>query len=909
MNLQQLRGVFSKAGKMQFPEQRDLVRQLGADSMVLLKNSDLLPIKKGKIALFGAGAVDTVCCGIYYNYVYTDKTVNVKEGLLSNGFTLTTESWLNKMEKSLKQEEKVSKNLAEEKLFSGKRAYVEEVPISVADMAEAILGTDTCIYVIRRQATYEDIGSREYQLTEEEHENIKLISSSFKNVIIVLNSGMLELGAVARMKSVKAIILMGIPGMEAGNSLFDVLTGLVNPSGRLTSTWAKKYKDYSTCYAPSRHKEEAKEIDYKEGIYVGYRYFDAFDVAPLYPFGYGLSYTDFKIEPQYFEASWMGGVVIRVKVTNIGNVAGRQVVQTYCSQPEDKLDKPYQILVGFGKTGKLRPGESEEITMKIPIMQLCSFDEENCAWVMEKGDYLFRVGDNSRNTSLCAKLVLDKLTTFKRVADVIKPKKKLEFLTPPPRVLEETGYIFSTSLSGDDFNSENKVVIPDKSFTTLVPEGSNYVSYVNNNKYEIPYRAEEIIQYIKPCGTATFFDVIKGNISIEEFVSSLSPEILARLVAGELNESKLQSENRLGFDFNFDKNKLEVAARTTSQFATTLGIPGVTFADGPSGLNLKGVCTTCFPCPMNMAQTWDMGAMVRMGRAYGREMEFYGIDYCLAPALNIVRNPMKGFVYELYSEDPGLAGIIGAGFIMGVKRYEGRDVVMKNLPTRNQDTNRKDVNINVSCRAFGEIYLRSFSCCQFTGHPAGVLSTTNSINNEPACSQRGLNTDIVRNDWGFNGFVMSDWGSITEKSYDLHSGCDLIMPGYDPDKILESMMEVPPTFAEDGYVTVVDTAFRYGVPMIHYENWGSFLLDKKGKDRVIAKVPADITISPRALKAQEAGLCTIETEMDGTRTITYFGVNRGAYFALGELQKAAVHILSVIKNSAAMKRLMDKANI
>ncbi|MBP5324921.1 MAG: glycoside hydrolase family 3 C-terminal domain-containing protein, partial [Pseudobutyrivibrio sp.] len=258
MNLQQLRGVFFKAGKMQFPEQKNLVRQLGADSMVLLKNSDLLPINRGKIALFGAGAVDTVCCGIYYNYVYTDRNVNIKEGLLENGFTFTTDSWLEKMEKSLKQEEKVLKNQAEDKLFSGRRAYVEEVPISVADMAEAILGTDTCIYVIRRQATYEDIGSLEYQLTEEEHENIKLISASFKNVILVLNSGMIELSSVARMKNVKAIILMGIPGMEAGNSLADVLTGIVNPSGRLTSTWAKKYKDYSTCYNATKRKDTAK---------------------------------------------------------------------------------------------------------------------------------------------------------------------------------------------------------------------------------------------------------------------------------------------------------------------------------------------------------------------------------------------------------------------------------------------------------------------------------------------------------------------------------------------------------------------------------------------------------------------------------------------------------------------------
>ena len=201
-------------------------------------------------------------------------------------------------------------------------------------------------------------------------------------------------------------------------------------------------------------------------------------------------------------------------------------------------------------------------------------------------------------------------------------------------------------------------------------------------------------------------------------------------------------------------------------------------------------------------------------------------------------------------------------------------MIIKNLPTINQENFRRDVNINVSSRAFGEIYLRSFSVCQFTGQPAGVLSSTNSINGEPACSQRGLNTDIIRNDWGFKGFVMSDWGSDTEKSYDLHAGCDLIMPGYNPDKILESMMETAPTFEEDGYVSVVETAYLYDIPMIRYENWGSFMLDKDGKDTVVAKVPADIEISEKALKAEKEGLCKIETEMDGTKMFTYIDLTK-----------------------------------
>lgn len=913
MNLRQLKGVLTKTGKMDFPEHRDLVRTFGADSMVLLKNNGILPINKGKVALFGAGAVDTIFCGIFYNYVFTDGNVNVKQGLLNNGFTFSTDTWLGKMEKVCKQVDKDNPNTRTARIFAGMRVLPEEVPISVADMAEAILGTDTCIYVTRRPYSGEkgyELAEKPYQFSQVELENLNLITSSFKNVILVMNSGMMEISSIARMKNIKAIILMGIPGMEAGNSLADVLTGAVNPSGRLSNTWAKKYKDYSSCMNVTKKNKlvDNKEIDYKEGIYVGYRYFDAFDVAPLYPFGYGLSYTTFDISLEYFEASWIS-IMMRVKVTNTGNVAGRQVVQVYCSQPSGTIEKPYQVLCSFGKTGKLKPGESEELTIKVPIMSLTTFDEEETAWVMEKGDYLFRIGVNSRDTQLAAKVVLDKLTTIMRVAKVMEPQKPLEFLTPPPREEEDTGYIMVASLSGDDYNSANKVVEPVREITTYVQEGSNYVSYVNSNAYNIPFRVHENIEVVRPCGSATFLDVIKEKVTMEEFIASLSPEILARIVIGATEESKIGSENRFNFNFTFDNKGLEIAAKTTAQFANTLGIPSVKIADGPSGLHIAGISCTCFPSPMNMAQTWDMSSMVRMGRAYGREMEVHEIDFCLAPALNINRNPMWNRSYEFYSEDPALSGIMGAGFVMGVKRYEGRNVILKNLATYNQESISQDVNINVSRRAFGELYLRAFSVCQFMVKPAGLLSASTRINGLNSSSQKGLNDDIARRDWGFDGFIMSDWGSFSDKGEDIHGGCDLIMPGYDPDKLLESMMNVPPTFEADGYVSLVEKAFLYGRPMITYEKWGSFKLDENGDTVVTAKVEADAAVSDKALKLQQQGLCKIKVEDDGSKTISYKGFNRGPYLALGELQNAVMNILKGIKDTGSMKKLMKQANI
>ena len=902
--------ILSRNKKMQFPEHREVVRGLGADSMVLLKNNGVLPMKKGKIALFGAGAVDTLFTGIFFNYVFTEYNVNVRDGLSNNGFTFSTDTWLKKMEKAVKLNEKNRHKLEGKKSrYEGNHCDTLEVDITEADIAEAVIGTDTCVYVLRHGIVLEDDNTEKaYQLNSVEQENLKRITEKFDNVVLVLNSSMLEISQYARMKNIKAIILMGLPGMEAGNSLSDILTGAVNPNGRLTCTWAKKYKDYSTCYSASVISKNAKnnEIDYKEGIYVGYRYFDAFDVTPLYPFGFGLSYTTFDMKLEYIEASWIA-VMMRIKVTNTGEHAGRQVVQVYCSQAKGNIEKPYQILAGFGKTGKLKPGESEEVTIKIPIMTLCSFDEETTAWVMEKGDYLLRLGTNSRETIVCAKVVLDKNTVIKRVTNVMGPDKELKFLSPNPRPKEEEGYIMVASLSSDDYNSENKYVELKTEVETYIPEGSNYVSYINENSYAMSTKTHETVHYVKPCGSSTFLDVIVGKITVEEFVSSLSPEIMARLVAGVTGESNLEHESRLKFNIAVEKNKLGISAQSTDQFVKTLGIPGVNIADGPSGLRIEGVPCTAFPSPNNMAQTWDMASMVRMGRAYGREMEYYDIDYCLAPALNIHRNPMRSRAYEFYSEDPGLSGVMGAGFIMGIKRYEGRDVILKNLATYNQESNATDVNINVSRRAFGEIYLRPFSVCQFIVKPAGLLNSGNKINGYYSSSCRGLNTDIIRSDWGFSGFVLSDWGSFSEKAYDLHAGCDLIMPGFDPDKILEAMMATMPTFAEDGYVTVVEKYYVYSEPMIRYENWGSFLPDRNGADIVQTMVKPGVKLNEKVLNLQEKGICKIVNNADGSKLVTYKGINRGAYLSLGDLQQAVIHILTEIKNSAAMKKLLKNA--
>lgn len=909
MNLKQVMGIMTgTVSKMQFPENREIVRRTGADSMVLLKNDAILPMKKRKVALFGAGAVDTIFCGNYSNYVATDKHVSAYEGLKNAGFTFTTEIWLQKMTKAVKKANQSDNTLTRvDRLFAGRTIHPAEIPISVADMAESILGTDTCIYVLRRETNeskdraYE---KNDYLLSEDEMINLKLVASSFKNIILVLNCGLLELSSISKLKNIKAIIYMGVAGMEAGNSLADIITGKVNPSGHLTDTWAKKYKDYPTCQGVRRKKTNNINIDYKEGIFVGYRYFDSYDVAPLYPFGFGLSYTSFEITPTFFEANWFN-LTLRVKVTNTGKFSGREVVQLYVTSPAGNLQKPYQELKGFAKTGKLKPGESEELTIKFPTEYLASYSDKKHAWIMEHGDYIFRIGENSRDTSCAAKLTLDKLTILKTVADILDPEIELDFIETPERKKESADIDLIAGLSMDDYQSAKKDVKLEKTVVTYIPEGQQYKSTINENKFPIPYRAKEVINYVMPSASSSFIDVATGKVTVEEFVASLPPEILAQLLVGSMEELKKETENRVKEKFSLDKNQVKIAAVTTDQFEKTLGIPQIRMADGPLGLHIAGVACTCFPSPMSMAQTWDVDAVHHIGRVYGQEMASLDIDYCLAPALNIHRDPMAGRSYEFYSEDPVLTGEMAAAFSEGIKRNEGRNVVLKHLAGYNQQRNNELVNCNISKRALREIYLRGFMICIKKASPAAIMNSNNKINGRFTSAMRELNTDILRKDWGFDGFVMTEWGTASEKTYDIHSGCDLIMPAFDPDKILEAMQSTPATFAEDGYVTSVKKCYYYNRAMIEYENWGSFVPDKNGEDVVMTTVAADIEISEKAQTLINEGICTVTVESNGNKTLRYKGTNRGAYLCLGDLQNAAIHILGTILNSASMQKLLD----
>ncbi|MCM1223665.1 MAG: glycoside hydrolase family 3 C-terminal domain-containing protein, partial [Lachnospiraceae bacterium] len=388
MDMLQLKGLLTgNPGKLPCPENTDLIRRCAAEGIVLLENNGILPLKPGKVALYGAGARGTMYCGTGSGYVFTSHVVTVEEGLLNAGFTLTSADWLKRCAENEKAVNKADKTLSMmDRRWSGLTILAEEPEITSADIHTA--GADTAIYVIRRNAgecNDRKAEKGDYYLTDREMQNLKAVASGYPHTVVVLNTCVIDMGFVHEIPGIDAVLYMGLGGMESGNALADVLTGRVNPCGKLTDTIAKRYEDFPT--AGSFADQNGTELHpvYTDGIYVGYRYFDSFGVEPLYPFGYGLSYTDFAMECVCASADWER-VSMRVKVTNTGKHPGRQVVQVYASAPEGRLDKPYQELKAYGKTKRLAPGECEELSLTFATEGLASFDEGRSAWVMESGN-------------------------------------------------------------------------------------------------------------------------------------------------------------------------------------------------------------------------------------------------------------------------------------------------------------------------------------------------------------------------------------------------------------------------------------------------------------------------------------------------------------------------------------------
>ena len=785
-----------------------------AGCTVLLKKDGSFPLEKPcTLAAYGSGVRRTIRGGTGSGEVNSRYIVTIEEGLQQAGFTLTGMEWHTGYEQArekahkafLKQLKKDAKAAKQNFILYGMGKVMPEPEYDLPLNAEG----DAAIYVVSRisgEGNDRTPLKGDIRLTDSEVRDILALDKKFTRFMLVLNvGGVVDLSPVM---SVRNILLLSQLGVETGCALADILLGKANPSGKLTTTWAAFEE-----YPEMPDFEDMNETRYREGIYVGYRYFDSFNITPAYPFGFGGSYTTFALEVK--DVALDGETVcIRVNVQNTGSrYAGRETVQVYLSQPQGKLDKPYQVLAGFAKTGSLAPGQCETVTVTFPLHTLASYDEEQAVWLLEKGVYYLRVGSHSRSTCIAAALELGETVVTARLQNRLQPDCPLETLRADPAR-------FCTYPE----EAREKAAAPR---LTVAPASIPCETTVYSQKPSLLHTEKE--------QTVTL-QVVAGQATLEDLVTQLTPPELAGLVVGSARGG-FGSTSVIGVASTACPG---AAGETTSTLLESRGVQNLVLADGPAGLRLSrsfvadsqgniipglgdsafgnlgellGIVPpprpadavdhyqycTAIPIATMLAQTWDPALMEEAGDIVGGEMEDFGVTLWLAPGMNIQRNPLCGRNFEYYSEDPLLSGLCAAADTRGVQRHPGCGTTIKHFALNNQEDNRNHNNAHCTERALREIYLKGFEIAVRTAQPLALMSSYNLVNGIHSANNRELLTDILRDEWGFAGLVMTDWGTTDASTgfkygSSATAGCvlagnDLTMPGsqQDVDAILDAL--------------------------------------------------------------------------------------------------------------------------
>ncbi len=748
------------------------------EGIVLLENDGTLPIVPGKVALYGAGAGMTIKGGTGSGEVNERHAVSILEGMEAAGFTVTTKSWIERYEEEYRRgEEEYAAEFRRRMLkldvvnmMGTPYQYPFGDPVTIEDVNES--DTDTCIYVIARQAgesADRKLKNFEYSLSDEEKANLAMCAANYEKMIVVINVGsVFDMSFLDEIAGIGAVVYYAQQGMKGGNAFADLICGKVSPSAKTVDTWPEKYEDIPFAMDYSYLNGDVDQEYYREGIYVGYRYFDSYDVEPRYPFGYGLSYTDFAIETGTVTAAG-GKVTVSAKVTNTGSTySGREVVQLYVSCPKSGMAKEYQKLAAFAKTEELKPGESTNVSLTFAMEELASYREEDAAYVLEKGDYILRTGASSRDTSAAAVLVMDEDIVTEQCENICPTVLEVKEMEPPMQ---------SDTTDEQDTDLE-RIPVKAADIATaghLYEEPEIYSSPVTDAVLNV-LTEEELCDVVTGAGAggngAKFFDAPgSAGYTTGELLDKGLPNVC--LADGPAGLQKTSAVTRSG--------KLKGVEPMLSAMNYVPGVVKRIMLGNPAKQPCVYQFATSFPTGLALAQSWNTALAERVGKAVGKEMERYGVTYWLAPGMNIHRNPLCGRNFEYYSEDPLLSGKMAAAISKGVQSRRGCYVTIKHFCCNNQEDNRNHTNANVNERALREIYLRGFRIAVQEGHAKALMTSYNKVNGTYANNSYDLITKVLRNEWGFDGVVMTDWFAtgkdVGSHSAAIEAGNDLIMPG------------------------------------------------------------------------------------------------------------------------------------
>lgn len=765
-------------------EHNGFLRENGAECTLFLKRDQSFPLKEvGKLALYGSGARKTVKGGTGSGEVNSRFFLSIENGLAEAGFTITTTDWLDAYDAvrekareefllQIKRDARKHRVLA---VFEGMGKVMPEPAYALPLKGEG----DTAVYVLARisgEGSDRTPTAGDVCLTPTEIRDILAANALYSRFLLVINTGgPIDLSPVA--DQVENILVLSQLGVETGHIFADILLGKANPSGKLTTTWAK-WEDYPQI----GNFGDKHDTYYREGIYVGYRYFDTVGKAPMFPFGFGLSYTEFEITEQKVSISG-DTVTVLASVCNRGAYAGKEVLQLYVTPPKGTLDRPYQELATFAKTERIKAGETGEATLSFRFGDMAAYDTKRHQWVLDEGAYILRLGNASNHTREIAAVHLNGAVVTKSVKNCFGDSGFDDFVPKEPVAQRDAYGLPSYYMEAD-----------------AIPTGT------------VEYGLQEPV--------------------VSE-VSVLGNEMLCKLQIGEYGSGR-------GFASIIGEASRHVAgaAGETANGFKTAGFPVLVMADGPAGLRLAREYTvdesgiphalddglpdflgdfvpdilkklmkavsgrkkalrgeiltqyaTAIPIGTAIAQSFHTEFAFRCGDIVGREMELMHVDLWLAPALNIHRSILNGRNFEYYSEDPLLSGKFAAAITNGVQTHPGRGVTIKHYAANNQETNRTNNNSHVSERALREIYLKGFEIAVRESQPLTVMTSYNLLNGTHTSERRDLIEDVLRSEFGFDGLVMTDWvvfgGTLDRSSIYpaphpakvAAAGNDIFMPG------------------------------------------------------------------------------------------------------------------------------------
>lgn len=728
---------YMKQFALDMKKYQKLARQAAADGCVLLENQNqALPLKENeRIAVYGRIAFTYYKSGLGSGgLVNTGKVDGILDSLrkekliLDERLTEIYQSW-------------IQDHPFDEGQGWGKVPWSqEEMPVT-EEMLECARQADAAVIIIGRTAG-EDQDNTDapggYRLTEAEEDLISQVCQANKRTIVVLNVGNIMDMSWVKKYHPQAVLYVWQGGQEGGHGAADVLTGRVNPSGKLTDTIAEKIEDYPSdiCFGSKTENE------YREDIYVGYRYFETFAKEKVqYPFGYGLSYTTFSIEgnvvSQHLTKDGEIRIGLEVKVKNTGTCTGREVIQVYARVPQGKLGNPLRRLVYFSKTGELQPGEAEVQKIEISGRDLASYDDSGItgtksAYVLEKGVCYFYIGSNVREAAFAGGCQLED-QVVEQLEEVMAPVKAFQRMKP--------------ELDDSQIHPEQaKLTWEQVPLRTVDPQVRRRARIPE----EIPYTGDQGYRLV---------DVLDEKIDLDIFTAQLSDRELMEIFRGEgMCSPKVTAGTAAAFGGVTEKLKEK-------------GIPVACCADGPSGIRMDcGTKAFSLPNGTCLGCTFDTELVEALYESVGHEIRLNKIDALLGPGINIHRHPLNGRNFEYISEDPYLTGKMAAAQVKGMAKY-GIAGTVKHFCANNQEAARRMANGVISERALREIYLKGFEMAVKEGGAWSVMTSYGPVNGIWTSGNYDLCTTILRKEWGFKGIVMTDWwadsnyeGMIAEKT-------------------------------------------------------------------------------------------------------------------------------------------------